>query len=212
MSPLISGIAASCALLVLTSVAPEGKSVVRTLNDVERASMHNVTWRPGCPVPLEALRHVEVPYNAPDKKTRRGGLVVHEDVAHDIAAIFDELYRLGFIIEDIAPALTKHGKDDALMRSNVTSAFNCRKVTGGRSYSRHSFGRAVDINPLWNPYIKGKTVLPKEAPAFAKPPRETDRPGIIHAASPVVALFKKYGWTWGGNWRRVKDFQHFEKR
>lgn len=185
---------------------------ITTLTAEETKAMLNVTWHPGCPVPLENLRRVEVPYLTPQGETKRGNLVVHKQVAQEVGKIFHKLYQLNFVIEDIRPALTKHGKDDALMRSNITSAFNCRPITGGKGFSRHSFGKAIDINPLWNPYIKGKKVLPKEAPKFARPPRDLNHPGLIHHQSQVVAIFRAHGWNWGGHWKRVKDFQHFEKK
>jgi len=199
--------------LVVSLLLQSNTSIqIQTLSPGDKAAMVNVTWRPGCPVPLEKLRRVQVPYNAPEGPTQSGDLIVHQDVAKDVAKIFKKLHELGFVIENISPALTQHGKDDALMRSNITSAFNCRRITGGKGFSRHSYGKAIDINPLWNPYIKGKTVLPKEAPTFAKPPRSLNQPGLIHSGSPIVKLFRKYGWQWGGAWKRVKDFQHFEKK
>lgn len=185
---------------------------VTQLDANQRAAMLNITWRPDCPVPLEKLRRVEVPYLSPTGETLRGSLIVHEQVANEVGEIFHKLHQIGFIVEDISPALSKHGKDEALMRSNITSAFNCRAITGGKGFSRHSFGKAIDINPLWNPYIKGKRVLPQEAPAFARPPRDLKRPGLIHARSEVVAIFRAHGWQWGGSWKRLKDFQHFEKK
>ena len=111
-------------------------------------------------MPLGLLRKVIVPYYHPSGESRQGTLIVHQAVATEVGEIFVELHQQQFPIEDISPALTKLGKDDALMRSNVTSAFNCRAITGGKGFSRHSYGRAIDINPLWNPYIKGKKVLP----------------------------------------------------
>lgn len=200
-------------ILALSLNSPQGQEAfVRPLNVSEASAMENVTWHPGCPVPLEHLRRVEVPYFTPKGETLRGALVVHKDIAAEVGTIFAELHAIRFVIEEISPALTKHGKDDALMRSNVTSAFNCRPITGGKGFSRHSYGRAIDINPLWNPYIKGNKVLPVEAPDFARPPRDHSAPGMIYPGSPIVKIFKKRSWTWGGHWKRVKDYQHFESQ
>ena len=156
-------------LLFGLSSASESTFKVLSLSVDEMNAMRPSTWRPGCPVPLGLLRKVVVPYHHPSGGSRQGTLIVHQAVAAEVGEIFVELHRQQFPIQDISPALTKLGKDDALMRSNVTSAFNCRAITGGKGFSRHSYGRAIDINPLWNPYIKGTKVLPAEAPQFARP-------------------------------------------
>ena len=57
------------------------------------------------------------------------------------------------------------GSDDASMAANNTSAFNCRPVTGGGGFSEHSYGTAIDLNPVQNPYLSGSTVLPAAGPA-----------------------------------------------
>jgi len=91
------------------------------------------------------------------------------------------------------------------MLANNTSAFNYRKVTGGKSLSMHSYGFAIDINPVQNPYFKGSIVLPEGA--IYNPVA----PGTLTAASPIVKTFKRLGWGWGGEWKSLKDYQHFEK-
>lgn len=76
-------------------------------------------------------------------------------------------------------------------------------------FSNHSWGRAIDINPLTNPYVKGDKVLPPEGRQFLD--RTRAYPGAILAGSWVVKLFEEHGWTWGGSWTDRKDYQHFEK-
>jgi len=91
-----------------------------------------------------------------------------------------------------------------------TSAFNCRDTTGRPGvFSNHSWGRAIDINPLTNPYLKGDKVLPPAGKAFLDRTRAS--PGAILAGSFIVNLFQKRGWTWGGSWKDRQDYQHFEK-
>jgi hypothetical protein len=96
------------------------------------------------------------------------------------------------------------------MAANNTSAFNCRDITGtvGR-FSNHSWGRAVDINPLTNPYVKGDSVLPPTGRAYLD--RTQSHPGSILRGSLIVKEFESRGWTWGGTWTDRKDYQHFEK-
>ena len=99
------------------------------------------------------------------------------------------------------------GSDDASMAANNTSAFNCRAVTGGSSWSEHSYGTAIDVNPLVNPYVRGNTVLPPEGSRYAD--RTRDDPGMIHSGDSTVEAFSARGWIWGGTWSSPKDYQHF---
>ena len=99
------------------------------------------------------------------------------------------------------------GDDMRSIKANNTSAFNCRAVTGGSGWSEHAYGRAIDVNPFVNPYVKGSTVLPPEAARFTD--RSRTDPGMIHAGDAVVDAFAARGWSWGGYWSSLKDYQHF---
>ncbi len=94
---------------------------------------------------------------------------------------------------------------------NTTGAFVCRPVTGGTSFSQHAYGLAVDVNPFQNPYVKGagadRVVLPELASAYLD--RSRSAPGMIRPGGPVVRAFARIGWTWGGDYRSLKDWQHF---
>ena len=172
--------------------------------------MRKTTWRTGCPVPLDDLRQVTVTYLDFQKKRATGVLIVHKEVAPEVRDIFRDLFRRGFLIERITPIEDFNGDDDASMAANNTSAFNCRDITGqpGR-FSNHSWGRAIDINPLINPYVKGDKVYPPEGRKYLN--REVEAPGLINSGSYVVKRFLKAGWKWGGDWTNLKDYQHFEK-
>lgn len=168
------------------------------------------TWRPGCPVGPEALRRVELDYLAPDGQTRRGSLVVHREYADDVIAIFADLQRLRYPIAkmqtvDHYPA----AEDELSMRDNNTSAFNCRPLPGSTDWSLHAYGRAIDINPLVNPYIDNAGNLePKTAGRYLD--RELAEPGMLNAGDQAVQVFTDRGWRWGGAWRNPVDYQHFE--
>ena len=101
-----------------------------------------------------------------------------------------------------------HGDDDRSMAANNTSAFNCRSVTGDPGvWSQHSYGWAIDINPVQNPYLSGRTVLPPAGRTYAD--RSRQQPGMIHGGDPVVRAFASIGWGWGGAWHSFQDYQHF---
>ena len=99
------------------------------------------------------------------------------------------------------------GSDDASMKANNTSAFNCRNIKNTNRYSQHSYGEAIDVNPLWNPWVKGTLVDPPEGQDFLD--RTSDLPGLIRDGDPIVKIFAEKGWKWGGYWTSRKDYQHF---
>jgi hypothetical protein len=169
------------------------------------------SWRPGCPLDPRQLRRVEVNYLGFDGQTHGGALIVNEDLAADVVAIFEQLLQLRYPIEKIRTLDNYPGADDELsMEDNNTSAFNCRDIPGTGRWSQHAFGRAIDLNPLLNPYIdRTGAFQPKNAAPYLD--RNRTDPGVLHAEDPVVRLFTDRGWRWGGDWRTPKDYQHFER-
>ena len=156
---------------------------------------------------MESLRAVDVSHIGYDGEVHTGRLIVAGEVASDIVEIMSRLFEAGFPIERMEPIDVYVGDDDLSMAANNTSAFNCRAVTGGSSWSEHSYGSAIDVNPLVNPYVIGATVLPPEGAAYAD--RSVDAPGMIHDGDVVVEAFASHGWIWGGTWSSPKDYQHF---
>jgi len=154
----------------------------------------------------ETLNLIDVEYWSFENHRGIGQLVVHRDLAVEVKTIFAEIAAGRFPIEKIIPVGAYDWSDDASMEGNNSSAFNYRNIVGGENLSQHAFGRAIDINPRQNPYVKGDIVLPPKA-VYAP-----DVPGTITPGDVVVEAFLKRGWDWGGNWQRLKDWQHFEKR
>ncbi len=180
-------------------------------------AVHEVTaaelgesWRPGCPVPPEGLRRVDLDYVGPNGNPERGSIVVNKDYVDDVITIFGELRRLNYPIAKMQTVDHYPGAEDELsMQDNNTSAFNCRPLPGSSSWSLHAYGRAVDINPLTNPYIDGAGDLqPKTARRYLD--RSLSDPQLLHSGDPAVRAFTDRGWRWGGAWRDPVDYQHFE--
>ncbi len=176
--------------------------------------MRGVSWREGCPVPLEALVRVEVSHHRPDESVGVGVIVVSREAEAVVVGAFERLYVVGFPIARMEPIEGFGGDDDASMEANNTSGFNCRDRFGGGSFSRHAYGDAVDINPLWNPLVKERTGAQdgvKVAPEGGRPWRDRTRSeaGMLHPGSEAVRAFTSQGWGWGGSWRSSKDWQHF---
>ena len=167
------------------------------------------SWRPGCPVHPDNLRAVMVDHVDFSGQHQRGTLIVNADVADEVVDIFGSIYRDRYPIELIEPVDTYSGDDDASMAANNTSGFNCRAVTGGTSWSDHAYGRAIDINPIQNPYVSSVQVLPTAGDSYVN--RTVYHPAMIRPGDVVVRAFAKHRWQWGGNYRTLKDYQHFSR-
>jgi D-alanyl-D-alanine carboxypeptidase len=171
--------------------------------------MKGVSWHRGCPVGLGKLRLLEVSHWDFDGEERRGELVVHERVAKRIVGVMHALYRHRFPIRRMKLAESYGADDDRLMRADTTSGFNCRFVAGSPGvWSQHAYGRAIDVNPVENPYVTPSGhVSPPAGRPYAD--RSRDAKGMIHSGDPVVRAFRRAGWKWGGKWSGTKDYMHF---
>lgn len=148
-----------------------------------------------------------------DGQTKEGELVVNKAIADDVLAIFEELYQADYPIEKVRLVDEYDADDEASMRDNNSSAFNFRFISHTTKVSKHGLGMAVDINPLYNPYVKavkGETSI-EPAVAAAYVDRSGDFPYKIDHDDLCYKLFTKYGFTWGGDWEHSKDYQHFER-
>jgi hypothetical protein len=167
----------------------------------------SASWRPGCPFPVEDLRLIRASHWGYDGEVHEGSLVVDEAVADDLVSVLSALFDARYPIERMEP-IDRYGGDDlASTQANNTSAFNCRRATGGTGWSQHAYGRAIDLNPLQNPYVRGDVVLPPEAAGYVD--RSRVQEGMITESDAAVQAFAAIGWPWGGHWSSLKDYQHF---
>lgn len=164
-------------------------------------------------ISYEELAYVHVLYYDFHGEVQAGELVCNQAVAEDMIEIFQELYENQYPIEKIRLVDEYGGDDDASMEDNNTSCFNYRTVEGTNRLSKHAYGLAIDINPLYNPYIttkNGQTVVsPENGSAFADRSREFAYK--IDENDLCYRLFTEHGFTWGGSWKNSKDYQHFQK-
>lgn len=170
--------------------------------------MTGVSWRPGCPVPLRDLRVVRATHRGFDGRDRVGTLIVHRDVAARMLAVLRRLYGDGFPIRRMRPVDAYGGSDFRSIEADNTSAFNCRYVDGTTRWSEHAYGRAVDVNPIENPYVgaSGTTSHAASRPYVRRTPF---RPGMAAEGRALVRAFDAAGWGWGGRWSGARDYQHF---
>ena len=177
------------------------------------ARMAGKSYKEDCTVPREDLRYLRISCVGADGSAYIGEMVAAADLAEDLLDIFRQLYEAGYPIERMQLIDDYDASDQASMEANNTTCFNFRQIAGSTKLSNHSLGRAVDINPLYNPYVKktanGTIYDPPVAEAYAD--RDKDFPYKIDHDDLCYQLFTAHGFTWGGDWNRVKDYQHFEK-
>lgn len=107
-------------------------------------------------------------------------LRVHGSLVKEFTGAFLDMYAIGFPV-----------------RAEDTDTYVWRSMVSGRNRSHHSYGCVIDLNWNSNPMIgvtEGKY-----------------RPGVDpYSVTPeVVAIWKKHGFYWGGNWSSSKDYMHF---
>jgi peptidoglycan LD-endopeptidase CwlK len=151
------------------------------------------------------LKLISVEYYSFDDELHRGQILIHKDLANDIVEIFKVIKEKKFPINKVIPISKYNWSDESSMKDNNTSAFNYRYVKGTSQLSSHALGRAIDINPKFNPQITNKNIFPADAKY------DINVLGTISIDSFLVKEFKKRGWQWGGFWKKNKDYQHFEK-
>jgi hypothetical protein len=167
------------------------------------------SWHPGCPVAPAQLRRLRVAYWDFDGRAHTGALVVNADAVSDLVHVFARLYAARFPIRRMRPIDAYHGRDEPSLEADNTAAFNCRYAVapGPKRWSAHAFGRAIDVNPVENPYLEGGRVHPRRGRAFLD--RSRRRPGMAVRGGLLVRAFAGVGWAWGGRWAGSPDYQHF---
>jgi hypothetical protein len=180
-----------------------------------RREMRGTTWKPGCPVSLDEVALLRFNYWTFDGEIGRGPIVVHEDVAEDVLWVFRRLFRARFPIKRLALArefVPMEFEPVINSRRSVTAAFNCRPVITPRGplndFSRHSYGMAIDINPVQNPFVDSDGFVRNRA-SRRYLDRSRQLEGMIHDEDVVVRSFARIGWEWGGHWSGGKDYMHF---
>ncbi|MFT5679438.1 MAG: hypothetical protein ACI8RZ_000342 [Myxococcota bacterium] len=192
-----------------TASADRWSIEVGPIPDSLAAQMEGTTMHAGCPVGLDELVLLQPAHWDMAGAVQVGQLVVVAEAAQPLSQVFEALFRAGFAIHTMQPASAFGGSDDESMAADNTSAFNCRAVTGGSSWSEHSYGTALDLNPIENPYVSGSLVLPPEGADYTD--RSDVRPGMVVEGDAVTAAFDAIGWGWGGRWSSLKDYQHFSE-
>jgi hypothetical protein len=184
-----------------------GGGFASRIDPVPTAVIARSSWSPECPVATDDLRWVRLSFWGFDERRHTGELLVNADSAEALVRVFHELFDAQFPLEEMR--ITRDDELDAPPTGDGsnTGAFTCKPFRGSSTWSEHAYGRAIDINPFHNPYVKGDAIIPELASAYLD--RSRQAPGMIHPDDTVTRAFASIGWSWGGNWRQSKDYMHF---
>lgn len=176
--------------------------------------MQGKSYPQGCTVPRSELRYLKVLHWDIDGKVYQGEMVCNRLIADDLIAIFRQLYEAHYPIHRMVLIDDYDADDETSMQANNSTCFCYRKVAGSTKLSKHAQGLAVDINPLYNPCEKRRAdgsrhVQPSTAAGYCD--RSKSFPYKIDRQDLCYRLFIAHGFRWGGAWKSVKDYQHFER-
>ena len=194
---------------------------IHAIPDTIFALMQGRSYKRDCTVARSSLRYILCLHRDDGGRSIVGEMVVNKSIAADVVEIFRRLYEAGYPIERMRLIDYWDADDERAMTANNSSSFNFRFISHTRKVSKHGMGMAIDINPLYNPYTKtlrggktnasaGKTIV---EPAAGRPYLDRNRKFKykITRGDLCYRLFRKYGFRWGGDWKTMKDYQHFEK-
>lgn len=184
-------------------------------SEVKDSMIATKVWSTECPVPMEKLALLTLPYYSFEGLECTGEMIVLDDISDIVIDIFVQLMEIKFPIRKMKPIHLYNGSDDASMEDDNTSCFNYRNIPNTTIISKHSYGLAIDVNPRENPYLVYKIdeekayaqIFPQSGVEFVN--RIPDnRPGMVES---IVPIFKSKGFSWGGEWRnKCIDWHHFE--
>jgi D-alanyl-D-alanine carboxypeptidase len=195
-------------LLLLALLALQVPPFTHTVSRVTAAQLP-YSWHAGCPVSPSSLRRVRLTYWGFDGRAHAGALDVNADAVPDVVHVFARLYAAHFPIRRMRPIDAYRGVDERSLAADNTAAFNCRYAVapGAKRWSAHAYGRAVDVNPVENPYLAGGRIHPRAGSAYLN--RAKVRRGMAVRGGLLVRAFAAVGWLWGGRWSASPDYQHF---
>jgi len=187
---------------------------IDTISDAVFQRMQGKSYKKDCTVPRSELRYLRLSHYDSQGKEHVGELVCNKKISSDLKEIFKELYKQKYPIERMRLIDDYEADDERSMQANNTSCFNFRTIAGSKKLSKHSLGMAIDINPLYNPYVKrrkdGKLLVqPANARKYSDRSKRWDYK--LEKGDLCYRLFIKHGFKWGGSWTNSKDYQHFER-
>lgn len=202
-----------CCLTLTTVQAQNEGFSIDTISDAVFQRMQGRSFPENCSTPRNDLRYLRVLHRNAEDSVLHGELVCNKAIAEDLLDIFQKLYEAHYPIEHIRLIDDYEANDEQSMRDNNSSSFCFRVVSGTTKLSKHAHGMAVDINTRYNPYVRTRNGRQLVSPDNSRPyvDRTKSFPYKIEEGDLCYRLFIEHGFTWGGHWQTMKDYQHFEK-
>ena len=165
------------------------------------------SWHEGCPVDPSDLRMLTLTFINFDDQEQSGQVVVNAAVVDQVVRAFRQIYAARFPIRKMKPIFTQQEYDDFETPDDNSTGYSCRDAVnsdGPKSWSQHAYGKAIDINPIENPYDDNGRIIPSRGAEYMD--RDNVRPGMATPNSALVRAFQSVGWGWGASF---EDYQHF---
>lgn len=208
-----------------TPEPPTTRGFYSCIPDDVQESMRGISMPDGATVGFDDLAYLTIYFKNFNGEDETGHIVVAKELADEVLDIFEELYNIEYPIQSVRlidefndkQTTELNSLDRASMGSNNTSAFCYRLISGSSTPSQHAYGRAIDLNPLINPYVTASGIVsPRNATAYADRSggslTDIERRAMIHKDDEVYSIFVSRGWQWGGEiWNGIYDYQHFQK-
>lgn len=184
-----------------------------TLSDTLIERITGSSYHENDDISLDQLRFLHVLYYDFNNEIKDGELICNKQIADDLLEIFSTLYDNAYQIDKIQLIDVYDADDDLSCADDNTACFNYRVVAGSTTLSKHALGMAIDINPFYNPYVTYPDGKERISPAGSEiyADRSNDNPHMIREGDLCYQLFIDHGFTWGGEWKSLKDYQHFQK-
>lgn len=132
-----------------------------------------------------------------DKITLKRIQKLHPNIRNYVLIIYNEILKTGISIRITNTLRTFKEQDDLYALGRTKPGKIVTHAKGGESY--HNYGLAIDFCLL----ISNKEVSwNRDLDLNNDGQKDWDQ---------VVKIFKKYGWVWGGDFHRFKDYPHFQK-
>ncbi|MCQ2492636.1 MAG: M15 family metallopeptidase [Lachnospiraceae bacterium] len=174
--------------------------------------MKGKSFSDDCIVAREDLRCVHVMHNNFEGMPQAGEIVCNRVIAQDLLEIFKELYDEGYQIDQIRLMDEYEGDEERATKDDNTFCFNFSFIPDTMKATTHGLGVAVDLNSLYNPYVKEenwKTIV-KPATAVKYIKRSKNFQHKIDETDLCYKLFIEHGFEWGGSWKDHQEYMHFE--
>lgn len=190
----------------------KNKFYIEDISDELFTRIYGKSFKEDCVISRDDLKYLHLLHKDLDGISHEGEMIVNKTIADDILEIFMQLYEADYPIEKVRLIDDYDAIDELSMADNNTSSFNYRFISYTTTLSKHGLGLAIDINPLYNPYIKevDGSVSIEPATAGKYVDRSIQFDYKIDENDLAYKLFTRIGFEWGGNWLDQKDYQHFE--